>query len=128
MGFAYITPSLHVWYCKLLPRIQRVIFPTANKATKVIGSMCFEQLLFAPLITSLFFPVNQMLVDRSIGSFGKGVVQLKQKIETTMIANWKLWPIATTINIWFMPIQYQVLFANFIGIFWNMFISFIACQ
>lgn len=37
-----------------------------------------------------------------------------------------IWPIATSINLWFMPVQYQVLFANFIGLFWNVVLSYIA--
>jgi hypothetical protein len=128
MGFTYIAPALHLWYCKLLPRIQTRLFSTVSKATRVLGSMCCEQLVFAPIVMSLFFPLNQMVTDRSLGSFRKGVRTFEEKIEATMLANWKLWPIASTINIWFMPIQYQVLYSNFVGIFWNMIVSSIASK
>jgi hypothetical protein len=43
----------------------------------------------------------------------------------TMVTNWKIWPAATLVNLMFVPIQYRVLFANFIGLFWNMYLSFI---
>jgi protein Mpv17 len=55
----------------------------------------------------------------------KGVQLVKSKIWETMKTNWLIWPAATTINFWFMPLKYQVLFANFIGLFWNIILSYI---
>jgi len=37
-----------------------------------------------------------------------------------------IWPIATTVNLWLVPLQYQVLFANVVGLFWNVILSYIA--
>lgn len=45
-----------------------------------------------------------------------------------MQTNWKVWPLATTVNLWLMPIQYQVLFANCVALFYNMFLSYIASR
>lgn len=73
MGFGYIAPALHLWYCKLLPRIQAVIFPQATKVVKVFGSMALDQLAFAPILLTGFFPINQVVMDRDIKSFKKGV-------------------------------------------------------
>lgn len=80
MGFGYIAPALHMWYCKLLPRIQASLFSTVSKSVKVFGSMCFEQLVFAPTVMAAFFPINQMVMDRDIRSFQKGIEVLKEKI------------------------------------------------
>jgi hypothetical protein len=73
MGSAYVAPALHLWYCKLLPRIQAAIFPAVSKTVKVLGSMAFDQLLFAPVLMTGFFPVNQVVMDRDLKSFSKGV-------------------------------------------------------
>ena len=43
-----------------------------------------------------------------------------------MLTNWKVWPIATMINLQFVPMQFRVLFANFIGLFWNMYLSYLS--
>lgn len=43
-----------------------------------------------------------------------------------MMNNYKLWPAVTMINFMYIPMKYQVLFANFVGIFWNMYMSYIA--
>lgn len=37
-----------------------------------------------------------------------------------------IWPIATSVNLWLVPLQYQVLFANVVGLFWNVILSYIA--
>jgi protein Mpv17 len=129
MGFGYIAPALHVWYCKLLPTISTKVFAaTTTKSVRVFGQMLFDQLLFAPILLTGFYPVNQMVVDRDLGAFKKGVEVWKAKIVETLVSNWKIWPIASSINFWLMPVQYQVLFANFVGLFWNMVLSYIASK
>lgn len=37
-----------------------------------------------------------------------------------------IWPAATAISFWYIPIHYRVLFSNFIGFFWNIILSYIA--
>lgn len=49
----------------------------------------------------------------------------KDKIKETLLTNWKIWPAAMVVNFWFMPLKYQVLFANFVGFFWNIILSYI---
>ena len=81
MGALYIAPALHAWYCKLLPKVQGIVFSAnVSKTVKVLGSMAMDQLLFAPILLSGFFPVNQMVVDRSFKSWEKGVKVCKEKI------------------------------------------------
>ena len=87
--------------------------------------MAIDQLVFAPTLLAFFFPVNQIVTDRNLQSWKKGVEVFKDKYQEMMINNWKIWPLASSINFWFMPVQYQVLFANVVGLFWNMIMSFI---
>jgi len=126
MGFGYFAPCLHLWYCKIQPIIQNVLFRNNSKPVMVIGSMIINQLVFAPLLLSGFFVLNQIVFDRDIKSFSKGVESCKKKLWLAVLDNWKIWPLATTMNIWLVPVQYQVLFANIVGFFWNMILSFIA--
>lgn len=90
--------------------------------------MLFDQFMFAPILLTIFYPVNQMVIERDIRGFQRGVEAWKAKIEETLFSNWKIWPIATYINFYLMPMQYQVLFANFVGLFWNMILSYIASK
>ena len=90
--------------------------------------MLLDQLVFAPILLTGFFPLNQVIVDRDIKSLQKGVKVMKDKIWETLQTNWMYWPLASTINLWLMPVQYQVLFANLIGIFWNMLLSYMTTK
>ena len=116
-----------MWYCKVLPYLGSLIFKeTTPKATRVFTSMAADQLLFAPLILAGFFVTNSLFEDPSTEGLKKGIKNYKEKIWETLKINWMIWPLATTINFWFMPVQYQVLFANFVGLFWNIILSYIA--
>jgi hypothetical protein len=42
--------------------------------------MLLDQLLFAPILLCGFFPFNQIVVDRDIKQFGKGIEVTKEKI------------------------------------------------
>ena len=116
-----------MWYCKILPYLGSLVFKEATpKATRVFTSMAADQLLFAPIILAGFFVTNSLFEDPSTEGLKKGIKSYKEKIWETLKINWMIWPLATTINFWFMPVQYQVLFANFVGLFWNIILSYIA--
>ena len=71
-------------------------------------------LLFYPAINIIEGkPMSQMFED------------LKAKYIPTMIANYKLWPAANLVNFLFVPIQYQVLWANFISLIFNACLSYL---
>ena len=118
-----------MWYCRWMPALTNKIIPaTASKATRVFSQMMMDQFMFAPVLLTIFYPLNQIVMDRDVGSWRKGIQAWKDKIGETLLTNWKIWPLASTINFWLMPVQYQVLFANFVGLFWNMILSYIASK
>lgn len=53
-----------------------------------------------------------------------GVENLKSKFWYTLKNNWLLWPLANGINFAVVPLKFQVLYFNFVSIFWNMFLSY----
>ena len=127
VGSVYFAPMLHMWYCKMLPYLGSLVFKEATpKTTRVLISMAADQILFAPFILAGFFLTNSLFEDPSTEGLKKGIKNYKEKIWDTLKINWMIWPLATTINFWFMPVQYQVLFANFVGLFWNIILSYIA--
>ena len=90
--------------------------------------MLFDQLVFAPILLPGFFVINQIVAERDFGAWRRGWDACRAKIRETLLTNWKIWPIATYINFFLVPVHYQVLFANFIGLFWNMILSYIASK
>lgn len=126
-GTFYLGPCLHVWYSKLLPQVvNRVVgASTASKFKPAFTGMLFDQLAFAPVFLTGFFVFANWVRDFSLSSAVGGVDLAKNKMGETMLTNWKIWPAATLVNLMFVPIQFRVLFANFIGLFWNMYLSFV---
>jgi hypothetical protein len=51
------------------------------------------------------------------------VEKLKADVVTTVLTNNGIWIPAQLINLGLVPPQYQVLFANFVGLFWNTYLS-----
>ena len=51
------------------------------------------------------------------------IPNLKQNVWSAMLVNWKLWPAANFVNFKFVPVQLQVLFANFVALIWNTYLS-----
>ena len=37
----------------------------------------------------------------------------------TLLADLAIWPLATGINLWYVPIHYQVLFVNMVCLLWD---------
>lgn len=73
ISFCYGAPILHFWYCKILPKIRLTFFPNVSKAANVFMSMLLDELAFGPILYSAFYPTYQIIADRDIRSFGKGV-------------------------------------------------------
>ena len=44
----------------------------------------------------------------------------------TLIKNYKIWPLAQTLNFTFVPIQHRVGFVQIVAIFWNAYLSWMA--
>jgi protein Mpv17 len=77
------------------------------------------QLLFAPSFIVLFFAAMATAQGRA----GETMARLETSYKDTLITNYKLWPAAQIVNFKFVPLQYQVLFANFVSVFWNAYLS-----
>lgn len=50
---------------------------------------------------------------------------VKSKFWYGLKCNWLLWPAANLVNFGLVPVKFQVLYYNFISMFWNMFLSYI---
>lgn len=114
LGTALVGPLLHYWYGFLVTKIP------GTTAVSTLYRVAFDQLLFAPFcILPAFFSASMVLN----GTPEQIPDKLKADWFPTVIANFALWVPAQFINFKFMPPQYQVLFANVVGLFWNVYLS-----
>ena len=122
----YIGPLLHFNYSIILPRI----FPESALTSAyqiALKKLAFDQFVFAPLITGGFFMLINIIDGK--GTFQEsvqaGVQDLKTKFKETMFVNWKLWIPANFLNFLLIPNKYQVLWANYVSLIYNAFLSYI---
>lgn len=116
MGTFFVAPMLHFNYSYILPRIVPEV-----SAKGALTKLAVDQLLFAPFMIVLFYPIINMVEGKPLAN---AVEDLKTKYFATMATNYKIWPAANLINFYFIPIQYQVLWANFIALIFNACLSY----
>ncbi|GMI61552.1 hypothetical protein ScalyP_jg555 [Parmales sp. scaly parma] len=122
MGAFFIAPATHHWYnylTKVLP------FPKPNTPHFVttLKRVVLDQVAFAPFFIPAFFAALSTLE-------GKSVVQTIDKVKAdtkpTYITNLGVWVPAQLVNFSVVPGRYQVLFSNFVGFFWNTYLSYVS--
>eukprot|EP01017_Pseudomicrothorax_dubius_P021918 TRINITY_DN2358_c0_g1_i2.p1 TRINITY_DN2358_c0_g1~~TRINITY_DN2358_c0_g1_i2.p1 ORF type:complete len:212 (+),score=29.53 TRINITY_DN2358_c0_g1_i2:75-710(+) len=132
IGGFVVAPALHFWYgpglsfCvnRLVPRI----IPGSKEfvSTRFGGAfvgMLIDQLTFSFLCNGgVIFGMEYL----SRWDVKKAYDSMTSKLWETQLANWKVWPFALMFNFSMVPLQYRVLFANFIGFFWNTYLSWIS--
>ncbi|CAN0386143.1 unnamed protein product [Phaeothamnion confervicola] len=138
VGACYLAPLVHVWYSVLERRIGS---GPAAQDTSVRGRLftsarmvAVDQTLASPVVNagflfffSLFSSVASTLASTHVVGPGAAVGVAAAKVTTsiapTLQAAWRIWPIANLINFAFVPPHLRLLFANFVGIFWNIILS-----
>ena len=119
VGMYYVGPLLHLNYSKILPSLVAGSSKASSSAI-ALKKLAFDQLVFAPCMTAGFFLVMNTLQGNPLE---KAFYDIRTKFKTTMIANWQLWIPANFLNFYFIPIPYQVLWANFVSLGFNVILS-----
>lgn len=65
------------------------------------------------MLCCLFQPLGSADVPRA----------LRSRTWPTLLAHWKIWTLPQIINVNFVPVQFRVLFANFVAFFWNIYLA-----
>lgn len=82
--------------------------------------MGVDQVLFTPITLGTYFIYNAR-------AEGCGWTDVKMRLEnnytTALMANYKLWPVAQALNFTIIPLNYRVIFVNFVAIGWNAYLS-----
>lgn len=60
---------------------------------------------------------------QGVTALRKAFAMVRDNIWATLLVCWKLWPVANLINFAFVPANLRVLFLNFVGLGWNIFLS-----
>lgn len=113
-GLVITGPVSHYFY-----QLLEVLFP-ASTPYSTLKRLLLERLIFAPAFLLLFFTVMNSLE-------GKGFADLQEKLKNrfwpALKMNWKVWTPFQFININYIPVQFRVLFANMVALFWNAYLT-----
>jgi len=113
-GFFWYGPYQYYWY-NLLDWLMPVR-NTANFLLKVSAN----QLLLAPCTLSAVFSWNLTLMGQAEQIPDK----IKRDLLPTAINGWKFWIPAASINFYFIPVQFQVLYMSTASVLWTAYLSY----
>lgn len=111
LGFA---PIAHTWY-NLIERLA-----PGSTATAVVKKIALDQIFFAPAISTTFYTATQSLEGKSLS---EALAVAKEKVPPTLRVNYMVWPLVHLFTFNFVPLQYRILYINFVSIGWSTFLS-----
>ncbi|KAM3610891.1 uncharacterized protein V6R79_010250 [Siganus canaliculatus] len=86
----------------------------------IIKRLTLDRLFFAPGFLLLFYFVMNILEAKGWDDFEK---KMRGSYWAALKMNWKVWTPFQFININFVPVQFRVLFANMIALFWYAYLA-----
>ena len=113
-GFGLVAPVVHNWYGFLMTRIP------GQSTTNVLKRLFCDQVLFAPIFISTFMTSLMALEGNDLRQARR---VLERDLAKIVVTNWGLWVPAMYLNFRFVPVQWQVLYSNCVGLVWNIYLS-----
>ncbi|KAM9743822.1 peroxisomal membrane protein 2 [Menidia menidia] len=113
-GLFITGPVSHFFY-----QLMEAWMPTTDPLC-VVKRLLLDRLIFAPGFLLLFYFVMNILEAKGWEDFEK---KMRTSYWTALKMNWKVWTPFQFININFVPVQFRVLFANMIALFWYAYLA-----
>lgn len=108
-------PILHYYYLSL-----EYLFP-GDSSGSIIAKVICDLFLFTPISVFGFF-VGLGVME------GQSMQKIQAELETnyfpTLKTGFTLWPVASMVNFWFVPVNYRLFFTGGISLIWNCYLSF----
>jgi len=114
LGFGLIAPVVHNWYGFLTRKIPGQSIPA------VLKRLFLDQILFAPLFIPTFMTSLMFLEGKRMDVIPAVLIK---DVPDVVVTNWILWIPAMFVNFRFVPVQWQVLYSNCVGLVWNVYLS-----
>nr|XP_044632072.1 peroxisomal membrane protein 2 isoform X2 [Equus asinus] len=85
-----------------------------------VKRLLLDRLLFAPAFLLVFFLVMNFLEGRDAAAFA---AKMRRGFWPALQMNWRVWTPVQFININYVPLQFRVLFANLVALFWYTYLA-----
>ncbi|XP_044099522.1 peroxisomal membrane protein 2 [Neovison vison] len=113
-GFFFTGPLSHFFYLFMEHWIPSEV-PLAG-----VKRLLLDRLLFAPAFLLLFFLIMSFLEGKDAAAVA---VQIRRRFWPALRMNWQVWTPAQFVNVNYVPLQFRVLFANLVSLFWYMYLA-----
>ncbi|XP_063171877.1 peroxisomal membrane protein 2 [Candoia aspera] len=113
-GFLFTGPHSHYFYLHLEQRIP------SDASFALLRCLLVDHLIVSPVFVALFFLVMNVLEGKGMSAFSR---KMKSGYWAALKMNWKVWTPVQVINFTYVPLQFQVLFGNFIALLWFAYLA-----
>jgi protein Mpv17 len=97
-------------------------FNYSSKILSLATKVTVNQICFTPIFNTYFFGMQSLLSGDSLSEVWD---RIKRTVPTSMINSCKLWPAVTAFSFTFIDPQYRSIFAGFIAIGWQTYLSYL---
>lgn len=123
-GLVWSGPITHFWYALLeniyafLSQLLNIQHPVAGLCVKLL----LDAILFSPTVVAGYFIVRTILEG---GNWPQAKDKLRTKFKPTLIGAWKFWPAVNSVNFYFVPLQFRVLYMNILSLLWSGYLTYV---
>lgn len=100
-------------------------FNYPSKILSLTTKVVVNQLAFTPIFNSYFFGMQSLLSGDNLGEVWK---RIQRTVPVSFVNSCKLWPAVTAFSFTFIGAQYRSIFAGFIAIGWQTYLSYLNRQ
>ncbi|KAE9363609.1 hypothetical protein N431DRAFT_422504 [Stipitochalara longipes BDJ] len=97
-------------------------FNYSSKILSLVTKVTVNQICFTPIFNTYFFGMQSLLSGDSLSEVWE---RIKRTVPISMINSCKLWPAVTAFSFTFIDPQYRSIFAGFIAIGWQTYLSYL---
>lgn len=116
IGAVIISPVLTRWFSFLEQKIP----PEESQLRRGMKKMLLDQTTMSPILN---FVVMSSVAILNHHTWSQMKEEIPAQYPHILKMNYLVWPAVQIINFTFLPLAYQVVFLQFVAIFWNCFVS-----
>ena len=114
LNVVFVAPVLHFWYIALARAIP------GTQLTPVLKRVFYDEFVFTPV----YVPTLMAILWTLEGVEPKHLPRMiREEWLTIMIFDWSVYIPVQFVNFRFVPVKFQVLVINLVGVGWNCFVS-----
>jgi hypothetical protein len=117
IGAFWVAPATHVWYGFLSTRL----LSGAATPKRIMQRLLIDQFGAAPIFCPTFMGLLWLLEGQKPSVV---VTELIDATPTLLISNWTLWFPAMAVMFSVVPLKFQVLYSNCVGLIWSVYLSY----